>query len=65
MNASGSRACLPEGTAPGDAKASNQMSSLDPGRTDISIQEIICRGPSWHECSSRVHGHKYRAFFAC
>ena len=64
-SASCSRACLPEVTAPGGAKASNQFSALDPGRADTSLQELICGGPAWHECSSHADGHKYRTFFAC
>ena len=65
MSASDLRACLPEGTAPDGAKASNQFSALDPRRTDINVKEIICRGPPWHECSSHVHEHKYYVFSAC
>ena len=65
MSASGLRVCLPEGTAPGRAKASNQWSALDPGRTDISVLEFICQDPAWQEYSLHVYGHTHRAFFAC
>ena len=28
--------------------------ALDPGRTDFSVPEFICRGPAWDVYSSRV-----------
>ena len=65
MRARGSPSCLPEGTTPSVARASNLFPALDPGRTYISVQDIICRGPARHECTSQVQGRKYRALFAC
>ena len=67
MSASGSRAYLPEGTAPGSAKASTRFSALDPGRTDIVFKKLsvevllsmsalrICMGISTTR-SSRIPG---------
>ena len=65
IRARGSSSCLPEGTTPSGARASNRFPALDPGRTYIDVQDIICRGPARHECTSQVQGHKYRALFAC
>ena len=57
-------ACLPEGKAPGGAKASSRFAALDPRRTDIGLPDIICRRPARYKCTSHVHGHKYRKLFA-
>ena len=65
MRTRGSFSCLPEGTAPGGTKASKRFHALDSGRTYISVQNVICRGPARHECTLQVQGHNYRALFAC
>ena len=39
---------------PSSVNASNRSSALDHGR-NISVHDIICRGPGRHECPSHVH----------
>ena len=60
-----SRECLLEGTALGGVKASHRFSALNPGRTVISIRDIIRRGIAWNDCTLHEHRHRYRALFAC
>ena len=58
MRARGSPSCLPEGTSPGGAKASNRFPALDPERAYINVQYTISQGPARHECTSQIQGRK-------
>ena len=68
MRARGSPSCLPEGTTPSVARASNLFPALDPGRTYISVKilsvEVLLGMSALHKYRgistarySRVSGH--------